>query len=143
LQNHKYKIWKSINYSKLKLHISNSAFHLTEESRSVIEWDEYFPHLRWQVRFHFYKQRKHFIPVFPNLKYSHKLSQTGFPGEPPVSPILEACNSYSELLGFWTFSIVRYSKYSYWGTEHFGNWICFRLQVRGGDTCSVRSLRKM
>jgi hypothetical protein len=36
------------------------------------------------------------------------------------------------LLGFWTLSIVRYSrKYK---TRRFGNWICFRLQMRGKTT---------
>jgi hypothetical protein len=35
----------------------------------------------------------------------------------------------SELLGFWTFSIVRYSRN--WKTVHFRNWICFCPQVWG------------
>jgi hypothetical protein len=35
----------------------------------------------------------------------------------------------SELLGFWTLSIVRYSRN--YKTQRFGNWLCFRLQVRG------------
>jgi hypothetical protein len=34
-----------------------------------------------------------------------------------------------ELLGFWTLSIVWNSKYQ--KKQRFGNWICFRLQVRG------------
>jgi hypothetical protein len=39
-------------------------------------------------------------------------------------------NKKSELLGFWTFSIIRYSrKYK---TRSFGNWICFYPQVWGG-----------
>jgi hypothetical protein len=38
----------------------------------------------------------------------------------------------TELLGFWTFSIVRYSKDQ--ETRRFGNRICFRLQVKGEDT---------
>jgi hypothetical protein len=36
---------------------------------------------------------------------------------------------HTELLGFWTFSIVRYSGKQKKG--RFGNWICFRLQVKG------------
>jgi hypothetical protein len=34
---------------------------------------------------------------------------------------------HSELLGFWTLSIVRNSKYL--KTQRFGNWICFRPQM--------------
>jgi hypothetical protein len=37
----------------------------------------------------------------------------------------------SELLGFWTLSIVRNSIYK--ETRRFGNWICFRPQMRGRD----------
>jgi hypothetical protein len=37
---------------------------------------------------------------------------------------------YSKLVHFWTSSIVRNSKYE--KTQHFGNCICFRPQVRGG-----------
>lgn len=37
--------------------------------------------------------------------------------------------SHSELMGFWTFSIVQYS--GNW-KACFGDWICFRLQVCGG-----------
>jgi hypothetical protein len=37
----------------------------------------------------------------------------------------------SELLGFWTSPIVRYFKKHY-RTQRFGNWICFRPQVKGG-----------
>jgi hypothetical protein len=37
---------------------------------------------------------------------------------------------FSESLGLWTWSIVRDSKQL--KTRRFGNWICFRLQVRGG-----------
>jgi hypothetical protein len=36
---------------------------------------------------------------------------------------------YPELLGFWTLSIVRNSKYQ--KTQRFGNYICFRPQVSG------------
>jgi hypothetical protein len=45
---------------------------------------------------------------------------------------LENLKSYttSELLTFWTLRIVRNSKYQ--KTQRFGNWICFRPQVRGG-----------
>jgi hypothetical protein len=47
----------------------------------------------------------------------------------------------AELLGFGTFSIVRYSREQ--KTRRFGNWICFRPQVKGGeDTYSVGALRK-
>jgi hypothetical protein len=46
----------------------------------------------------------------------------------------------SELLGFCTFSIVRYSRN--YKTRRFGNWICFRLQVWGEVTYSVGSLRQ-
>jgi hypothetical protein len=42
---------------------------------------------------------------------------------------LSTVNRYSELLGFRTLSIVRYSQN--WKTQRFGNWICFRPQVRG------------
>jgi hypothetical protein len=35
--------------------------------------------------------------------------------------------SHSELLGFWTFSIVQYSRN--YKTRRFGNWICFWPQV--------------
>jgi hypothetical protein len=35
----------------------------------------------------------------------------------------------SELLGFWTYSIVRYSRN--YKIRRFGNWICFRPQVWG------------
>jgi hypothetical protein len=45
-----------------------------------------------------------------------------------------------ELLGSWTLSIVWYSINQ--KTRRFGNWICFRPQVRGNDTYSVGSLRK-
>jgi hypothetical protein len=89
-----------MNYSKLKLDISNFVFHLIEEFMNIMEWGDCFPHLRLQERPHFYKKRKHFTPVFPNLKYSHELSQTDFLGEPPVSIILE---SYSELQCFLEF----------------------------------------
>jgi hypothetical protein len=37
---------------------------------------------------------------------------------------------YSLLLSFWTLSIVRISTNQ--KTQRFGNWICFRLQARGG-----------
>jgi hypothetical protein len=36
-----------------------------------------------------------------------------------------------ESLGFWTFSIVLYSREQ--KTRRFGNWICFRPQVKGGE----------
>jgi hypothetical protein len=36
----------------------------------------------------------------------------------------------SELLGFWTLSIARNSKYE--KRQRFGNWICFRVLVRRG-----------
>jgi hypothetical protein len=49
-------------------------------------------------------------------------------------------HSDSESLCFWTLSIVRNSKYK--KAQRFGNWICFRSQVRRGDTYSVGSLRK-
>jgi hypothetical protein len=35
----------------------------------------------------------------------------------------------SELLGFWTSSIIQYSKN--YRIQCFGNWICFRPQVTG------------
>jgi hypothetical protein len=38
----------------------------------------------------------------------------------------------SELLGFWTFSIVWYFRNQ--KTQHFRNWIYFRPQVLGGKT---------
>jgi hypothetical protein len=47
---------------------------------------------------------------------------------------------HSESLGFWTLSIVRNSKYQ--KTKRFGNWICYRPQVRGGDTYLEGPLRK-
>jgi hypothetical protein len=40
---------------------------------------------------------------------------------------------HSELLGFWTLSIVRYCK-EHLRTQRFGNRICFRPQVRGWET---------
>jgi hypothetical protein len=46
----------------------------------------------------------------------------------------------SELLGSWTLPIVRFSRSQ--KKQRFGNWICFRPQVRGEDTYSVGSLRK-
>jgi hypothetical protein len=46
----------------------------------------------------------------------------------------------SELLGFWTFSIDRYSKH--WKTRRFGSWVYFLPQVMGGDTYSNGSLTK-
>jgi hypothetical protein len=46
---------------------------------------------------------------------------------------------HSFLLGFWTLSIVRNSINK--ETQRFGNWICFRPQVRGG-TYSTKSLKK-
>jgi hypothetical protein len=36
-----------------------------------------------------------------------------------------------ELLRFWTFSIVMYSRE--WKTRHFGNWTCFLPQVKEGE----------
>jgi hypothetical protein len=36
---------------------------------------------------------------------------------------------HSELLGFWTLSIVRYSRNQ--RTQRSGSWICFRPQMRG------------
>jgi hypothetical protein len=45
------------------------------------------------------------------------------------------CRRYTfqtELLDFWTFSIVRYSRKL--KTRRFGNWICFRPHVGGKDT---------
>jgi hypothetical protein len=44
------------------------------------------------------------------------------------------------LLGFWTLFIGQ--DYKYYKTQRFGNWICFRLQVREGNTYSVGSLRE-
>jgi hypothetical protein len=42
---------------------------------------------------------------------------------------------------FWTFSVIRYSRE--YKTRRFGNWICLRPQVKGGeDTYSVGLLRK-
>jgi hypothetical protein len=38
----------------------------------------------------------------------------------------------TELLGFWAFSIVRNSRE--YKTRRFGNWICFRPQVKGEKT---------
>jgi hypothetical protein len=46
----------------------------------------------------------------------------------------------TKLLGFWTLSIVRNSKYK--KAQRFGNWIGFRPQVRREDTYSVGPLRK-
>jgi hypothetical protein len=52
----------------------------------------------------------------------------------PVS-VVRTTPLYSELLGFWTLSIVRYSKkieeHSVW---ELGTWICFRAQVRRQET---------
>jgi hypothetical protein len=48
--------------------------------------------------------------------------------------------TYSELLGFWTLSIIRNYKENK-PTQHFGNSFCFRLLVRGGRR-HVRSVRK-
>jgi hypothetical protein len=48
-------------------------------------------------------------------------------------------SSYSELLGFWTLSIIQYS--GNYKTQRFGNWISFCPQMRE-DTYSVESLRK-
>jgi hypothetical protein len=42
---------------------------------------------------------------------------------------------HSELHGFWTLSVVQYSRKQ--KTKRFGNWICFRPQVRWEDTYSV------
>jgi hypothetical protein len=42
--------------------------------------------------------------------------------------------TYSELLVSWTLSTVRYSRSE--KTQRFGNWICFRPQVRGRKTHS-------
>jgi hypothetical protein len=39
----------------------------------------------------------------------------------------------SGLPGFWILSIVRYFEEHY-RTQRFGNWICFRPQVRGWET---------
>jgi hypothetical protein len=38
---------------------------------------------------------------------------------------------FSELLEFWTLSIVGYSTQK--KTQHFENWVCFRSQVKGGE----------
>jgi hypothetical protein len=46
----------------------------------------------------------------------------------------------SESLGFFTFSVVQYSRDN--KTRRFGNWICFRPQLKGKDTYLVRPLRK-
>jgi hypothetical protein len=47
----------------------------------------------------------------------------------------------TELVGFWTFSIVQYFRAQ--KTRRFRNWICFRPQVKGAeDAYSVGSLRK-
>jgi hypothetical protein len=43
---------------------------------------------------------------------------------------------YSELLGFWSLSIVQGSKRKK-KKQRSGNWIRFRPRVRGGDTYSV------
>jgi hypothetical protein len=51
--------------------------------------------------------------------------------------------SHSELLGFWTLPIFRYSWN--WKTRRFGTWICFLPEVRvceAEHTYSVRSLRQ-
>jgi hypothetical protein len=50
--------------------------------------------------------------------------------------------SHSELLDFWTLSIIRYSTRRNYNTRRFGNWICFRPRVWGEDIYSVRSLRQ-
>jgi hypothetical protein len=42
------------------------------------------------------------------------------------------------IVGFWTVSIIRHSrKYK---ARRFGNWICFRPQVRGGEIPTLLSL---
>jgi hypothetical protein len=46
----------------------------------------------------------------------------------------------TELLGFWTLSIVRY--FRNYKTQRFGNWTCFRPQVRGEGTYSVGLLER-
>jgi hypothetical protein len=46
----------------------------------------------------------------------------------------------TELLGFWTFSIVRYSRDN--KTRCFGNWICFRPQVRGKTPTQLGPLER-
>jgi hypothetical protein len=48
----------------------------------------------------------------------------------------------SEILSFRTLSIVLVLKNKLRETWRFGNWICFRPQVRGKKTYSVGSLRK-
>jgi hypothetical protein len=42
--------------------------------------------------------------------------------------------SYTELMGFWSSSIVRTLKNHKIKTRRLGNWICFRPQVRGAPT---------
>jgi hypothetical protein len=44
------------------------------------------------------------------------------------------------ITGFLDFSIVRYSRN--YKTQRFGNWICFRPQMKGEDTYLVGSLGK-
>jgi hypothetical protein len=46
------------------------------------------------------------------------------------SPVSYKNNGDKKLLGFWALPIVRNS--TYWKAQRFGNWICFRPQVRGG-----------
>jgi hypothetical protein len=49
------------------------------------------------------------------------------------------CGLRSELLGFWTLPIVRYSRNL--KTQYLGSWICFRPQVRG-ETPTLLGLHK-
>jgi hypothetical protein len=50
---------------------------------------------------------------------------------------LQNNTKHSEVMGFWTLSIVRNSKYK--RTQRFGKWICFHRHMRGRVTYSVGS----
>jgi hypothetical protein len=78
------------------------------------------------------------IDVFYHFRISHVLRFlsisdifTDSPSSHPTRCDLNLYNWYkgSQLLGVWALSIVRYSKN--WRTQRFGNWNCFRPQVKG------------
>jgi hypothetical protein len=94
-----------------------------------------------------------FTSAFPLKSYKHSSSRDACymscPSHPPrpnhstyIWRRLQDAKlliTHSELLRFWTSSIVRNSTYS--KIQRFGNWICLRHQVRRGRH-SVGSLRK-
>jgi hypothetical protein len=65
-----------------------------------------------------------FIKIFRIAKYFTTFRFTN------IKKLTDIClhTQYSESLGVWTLSIVRYSKI--YEHQYFGNWICFRPQVR-------------